>query len=413
MKNKVMVKDILNLDYFKDHKLIAGEKGLRNLVQHATIFEARETHWLPSNTFLATTAQQFSQNPEDLIYWFYDLIAAKIAAISIKTGRYIENIPQAVLQLCNEQNIPLLISPCHANPTEFTSSILTLLISTTDKYVNAGYERQTANLITRALLYSSLTSEEQSELHIEADVLNCHFDKPYYIFLIPTQSVAHDSQIALFHLIGTQLMSHDPLSFGSILPKHFIYLCHPRHPDKDYYHMEDGIKTLAFKVAGILSTYDTTLFVSNRAKGLSMFGRTNHDIISYAKFYQAVQARHHYRPVFYNSTDNVYFAKVLFENKSASKYIVDSQLYSPLSGLSKPQKEEILNTLRAYLQENGKIQKIAEYLHVHNNTVSYRIRSIEKLFDCDLREMRTRTSLWIAMMLHDAFISENTDSSEE
>lgn len=413
MKNKVMVKDILNLDYFKDHKLVAGERGLHNIVQHATIFEARETHWLPSNTFLATTGQQFSQNPEDIIYWFYDLIATKIAAISIKTGRYIEYIPQSVIQLCDEKNIPLLISPSLANPTEFTSSILTLLISTTDKYANTGYEHQTANFIRRAMLYSSLTSEEQSDLHIEADVLNYHFDKPYYIFLIPTQSVPHTSQITLFRLISTQLMSHDPFSFGSTLSNHFIYLCHPRHPNKDNYHMEEGIKTLAFKVAGILSTYDTTLFVSNRTKDLSMFGHTSHDIISYAQFYEAVQARHHYKPIFYNATDNIYFAKVLFENKSVSRYIVDSQLYSPLSGLSKSQKKEILNTLRAYLKENGKIQKIAEYLHVHNNTVSYRIQSIEKLFDCDLREMSTRTSLWIAMMLHDAFINENTDSSEE
>ena len=59
------------------------------------------------------------------------------------------------------------------------------------------------------------------------------------------------------------------------------------------------------------------------------------------------------------------------------------------------------DTLRAYLVSNGNISTMAANLHVHNNTVRYRIAQMAKTFSLDLDDPQKRLWLWLRLTTTD------------
>jgi len=62
---------------------------------------------------------------------------------------------------------------------------------------------------------------------------------------------------------------------------------------------------------------------------------------------------------------------------------------------------EYLNTLRAFLKYNRNIDEISKKLFIHKNTVLYRIRRLEELFQIDLQNIYQISSLVCSLIIHD------------
>lgn len=65
------------------------------------------------------------------------------------------------------------------------------------------------------------------------------------------------------------------------------------------------------------------------------------------------------------------------------------------------QETDYLDTLRAYLATNGNISAMAAQLHVHNNTVRYRVARLAQDFNLDLADPQKRLWLWLRMTTMD------------
>ena len=59
----------------------------------------------------------------------------------------------------------------------------------------------------------------------------------------------------------------------------------------------------------------------------------------------------------------------------------------------------LLEVLTIYLQMNGSVQKTADALHIHRNTVNYRLHKLEDLLDCNLSDFSVRFTLQLALMI--------------
>ncbi len=57
----------------------------------------------------------------------------------------------------------------------------------------------------------------------------------------------------------------------------------------------------------------------------------------------------------------------------------------------------LVETLRAYIETNGRWADAAALVHVHRHTLRYRIRKIEQLTGRDLADARDRLELWLAL----------------
>ena len=55
-------------------------------------------------------------------------------------------------------------------------------------------------------------------------------------------------------------------------------------------------------------------------------------------------------------------------------------------------------TIAAYVEDNDNYALICEKIHVHRNTLNYRLRRIEELFDCNPRRVKDLMLLYIAVI---------------
>ncbi len=61
----------------------------------------------------------------------------------------------------------------------------------------------------------------------------------------------------------------------------------------------------------------------------------------------------------------------------------------------------LLRTLSSYLRHNGSLRHAANELHVHTNTVGYRLGRIQEIADLDLTDHKKRVAVEIALLIHD------------
>jgi DNA-binding PucR family transcriptional regulator len=73
------------------------------------------------------------------------------------------------------------------------------------------------------------------------------------------------------------------------------------------------------------------------------------------------------------------------------------RMLAPLGDVQVPQRERLAETLLAWLQSGNSVADVAARLHIHPQTVRYRLRQLEKLFGDRLRDPESRFELELAL----------------
>ena len=64
-------------------------------------------------------------------------------------------------------------------------------------------------------------------------------------------------------------------------------------------------------------------------------------------------------------------------------------------------KTELVDLLRCYLKNDGSVNKTADEMFVHRNTINYKINKIEEICDVDLSTLNVRINFSVGLMLMD------------
>lgn len=106
--------DILKLPHLVGIRLRAGEAGLRHPVTHANVMEVPDiTDWVQAGEFLMTTGYPFRDNPEMLSGLIPRLVEKGVAALGVKTKRFIAEIPEDAIELAEKYGFPIFELPPH------------------------------------------------------------------------------------------------------------------------------------------------------------------------------------------------------------------------------------------------------------------------------------------------------------
>ena len=76
------------------------------------------------------------------------------------------------------------------------------------------------------------------------------------------------------------------------------------------------------------------------------------------------------------------------------------EVLGPLIQYEQSRKGELLNTLMAYLDQNQHIKKTADLLHVHTNTLNYRLKRIEEILLTDLTDSQQLFNIHLASNIY-------------
>ena len=125
----MLVKDlfILNKD-FRKFKLLAGEKGLNNRIENVDIMEVPDgIYWVRPGDFIVTTGYSIKKGDTFLEYIVKTMINRKVAALGIKVGRFIQEIPKDILDIADKNDFPIIQIPSTTSYASIIRPILTRL----------------------------------------------------------------------------------------------------------------------------------------------------------------------------------------------------------------------------------------------------------------------------------------------
>lgn len=106
------IQDLLSNPQFSDFQLLAGMTGISNDISTVTVIDTPDgEQWLNGGELVITTAFMLNDDSDALLKFIRLLSIKKISGLCIKTGRYIQNIPDCAIELCNQLNIPLILIP--------------------------------------------------------------------------------------------------------------------------------------------------------------------------------------------------------------------------------------------------------------------------------------------------------------
>lgn len=132
MQNKVGVRvsEIIELDVFKGCVVLSGSKGLHRTVTKVNVMEVPDIMpWLQEGEFLMTTAYAIKDNIHKLNELIPKMHALGVGGMVIKMKRYIEELPESVIELSNALGFPIISVPLDVSFGDLMTQVLTTIVS--------------------------------------------------------------------------------------------------------------------------------------------------------------------------------------------------------------------------------------------------------------------------------------------
>lgn len=140
---QVTVLDVLSLPIMKSCHLLAGERGLSRAVEYVDVLESPQgLGWLKPNDVLITSIFPILDDKQAQHRLISDLHAMDASLLLIKTGRFVQKVPDFMVEQANQYEIPLVELPADMVYAELISSISALVINqkavAVQKYVDVA-----------------------------------------------------------------------------------------------------------------------------------------------------------------------------------------------------------------------------------------------------------------------------------
>lgn len=125
----ITVKDLLKLAEFQEVEVIAGEAGLNRKVQNVNFMEVPDIYsYIDKNSLLFTTLYPIADNDDAIESLIPKLVESGLAGVAVKPGRYIDKIPEVMIEQANKCKFPLLKLHDDSNLSTLTIQVLSILL---------------------------------------------------------------------------------------------------------------------------------------------------------------------------------------------------------------------------------------------------------------------------------------------
>lgn len=179
----IAIKELLALEYFKDFEVIAGYKGINREIQGITVMDAPDAfRWTRGRELILTTGYAISKEPECIRKGFEDGTLQKCSGLVIKKERYLNNIPEDIINSFEKYDIPLITMPFQVPYMEIMNQVNIAVMNRTIRRFrihskgifhpsNLSYKEQKIKRILQAV---------EAEMNFPAFLYDLAQEKNYY-----------------------------------------------------------------------------------------------------------------------------------------------------------------------------------------------------------------------------------------
>ncbi len=126
---KVRLRDILNVDLLAGAEVIAGEAGMDCVITSVNVMEVPDiVDWVRPGELLLTTAYSLSNNIEALNTLLPIFSEKGVCGMGIKTKRYIDELPESVIETANRLTFPIIKIPQDVSYGDLMKQVFTFII---------------------------------------------------------------------------------------------------------------------------------------------------------------------------------------------------------------------------------------------------------------------------------------------
>lgn len=366
-------------------QLIAGHRGLNNLVEWVHIVEDPEVCAFLHGRELIFTAGYMNTTPDWLLHFTKCLYETKVSAFVINIGPYIGKVPQEIIDYCNEVDLPLFIIPWKTKMVDMTRDFASRImhnasvednIVTTVKNIIFRVGNSTADMRQMErygyqpnggfcffnISLDSVDSEWKRE-HVER--LKYYFEQEAKVNRPLFISFQYDEHLVV-------LMPEENMDKIRLFVEHLILSI---RKEKDEFHIHMGISTIARGFETMPNNFEKAALANRIAK------------------------KKRQRAVYYDDLD-LYKILISVSDKEVLREY-QQEVLGRLSQYDAENGTELLKFLELYLECNGSPQLVAEQNFIHRNTVNNHIKKIERITGYSLLDLEEKLRCKMALMIGD------------
>ncbi|MFZ5943063.1 MAG: PucR family transcriptional regulator [Bacillota bacterium] len=121
----IKVSDALKLEALKGCKVVGGSKGLDRMISSVNQMDAPDfVNWTKENQFIVTTGYFIRNDINEQKQIILDLNEKKCAGLGIKVKRFFRTIPQHMIELADQEGLPLIEIPFEDNIAEIMNEMM-------------------------------------------------------------------------------------------------------------------------------------------------------------------------------------------------------------------------------------------------------------------------------------------------
>ncbi len=372
--------------------LRAGGNGYRNTVTWVYVLEDDSIiPYFHGSELAVTSGIRAVTDPGWLAELVRKLTERGAAGLVINTGKYVFAIPKELQILCDSLDFPLLTMPWEIHMTEMIQTFCTRIIQ----------DRQDSALMDQALTDAICQTGDPEEIRA---VLGAHYDLEgkFTVLLIHTNRQSDE----IWKPEGREYVFINSLrrfkTMNGLTRSKFGVI----EFENDQVMVANNVDTRL--MPELLRIVSEVYRDAARAKALFIgIGSEVTGLENIARSFQRAQAATR-MALFRNETavrfEDMGFYKILFSVKDEGvlRSYADDVL-APLEA-DAASKEDNLALLRAYIENDRSLERTAEALYLHRNTVNYRLQKLRTLADTPLKTVEDLFPYQVALAIRDTEI---------
>lgn len=177
------IREMLNAEFFKDFKLIAGNKGLDNQIQGMAILDAPDGYkWTKGREFVISSGYVFQEHPKLFEDYIKTDIFTEISGMGIKLDRYLKTVPEHIISIFNEHNIPLINIPMEPSWMDIMNQLNVLVMNKNIRQFRIGNinPKSFSNLSYQSRKINKILSQMEEEMNFPSMLYDLSSEKAYY-----------------------------------------------------------------------------------------------------------------------------------------------------------------------------------------------------------------------------------------
>ena len=415
IEKKLTMADILKSADFQDAKLVAGKDGLSNEVTWVHVLEIWEDGdlWIDGGELILCGAVGVT-DPKLLVQFYQKLLKKGIAGFCLELGRYIEDVPEGMIDLANAYDSPLLVFRHLVRFIDLSRNTIKTLL----EFVNQNYlsEKQALDrnswmidwlngTISEERIYE-LLKKKKSELYnnhffvttieYSKSVISYHWSDSVYLTISNNlRTIFEQNQFLFYPLFANGLLTAVVIDFGK----------------------SETWKQRFNDIADIVHHHFR--FQEGKPKLIMTAGCRSGQIRDVCRSYQT--ARDTLKLCQQMRTDcgiyediNLYFLLSLADDSEKIErlkgFVLDQ--IKPLLTFDVAHNGKLIPTLRKYYQCNCGKKQTALALNITRQSLYYRLEQIEQLLGTDLLRAERRLTLEICFFFYQYLFNEDGAASD-